>query len=412
MKSLLALVCGLILIGQSQSIQASETEIDVHGYLSRGYMKSSKYNYLAEGSKNGTTKWGEVAVNFGYQAHDRLRIGFQILARELGTDGRYKPELDWGFLDYEVNDWLSIKYGRFFAAWGFHNDGRDADVLRNSILLPQSVYTEDNRSIALLKGFQLHGTIDLDENNSLDYQYAQGNNDINSASSLNRDIRNTLNAQYSAAIFGATAGVPGGPFNIANPITSLDVNMNKVVNWGVVWNTQLEGLRIGYSTFEPDIDINAKVQVIGNQYTFYDFTEPFKIVSLEYVLDDFWTYTYEHLSYAVDTVTAKGRKPFLKVQSYYHQVTYMTESNYEFGLIRSVGYNDTYTGKKAIDLYTKDLGFTVRTDIQDNVTLKLEYHKMSGTGELRPLLNSTLPTSANNLGKNWDMFMAKVTYKF
>lgn len=408
MKLLLIIVFGLILATQNQQTQASETEIDVHGYISRGYMKSSKYNYLAEGSKDGTAKWGEIAVNFGYQAHDRLRVGFQILARELGANGQYEPELDWGFLDYEINDWISVKYGRFFAAWGLHNDGRDADILRNSILLPQSVYTENNRSISLMKGLQLYGTFDINENNSIDYQIMQGNNDIESSSILNNDIRNTLNKKYSSAIFTAS----GGTVNVSKPITALDVNMDSVLNWGVVWNTQFEGLRIGYSTFEPDIDINAQALVLGKQYTLYDFTEPFKIVSLEYTLDDSWMYTFEHLTYSIDTVTSSGRAPYQKNQGYYHQVTYMTQHEYELGLIRAVRYNNTFLGKQAIDLHTKDLGFTIRSDIADNATLKLEYHKMSGTGELRPLLNNPLPTAANNQGNSWDVFMAKVTYKF
>ena len=384
MKILLTLVCGLILIGQSQTLQASETEIDVHGYLSRGYMKSSKYNYLADNSKDGTTKWGEIGINFGYQAHDRLRIGFQVLARELGNAGNYEPHLDWGFLDYQLNEYAAIKYGKFFTPWGFYNEGRDVDILRNSILLPQSIYKEDYRDISLMKGLELHGEIPIGENNSIEYRLAKGNMDFDKGATFLLDIKNDL----------------------GNP-ASVDMNINGFTSYGLVWNTWIEGLRLGLTSTEYDVDINATAR----PYILFDNTRNWEVASLEYTQNQ-WTYSFERLTAHFDQVFLGQTRPHWDIQSDYHQIIYRYNEKYEFGVVKTSEHNKTFENKSLIDQYLDDLGFTVRIDLTEDWTLKLEYHDMKGTNPLRALLNPTLPTPTNNLGENWDMFMAKVTYKF
>ncbi|MCO4783344.1 MAG: hypothetical protein KC646_13545 [Candidatus Cloacimonetes bacterium] len=403
-KTLLA--CGLLILSGPQDLKASETEIEVHGYMSRGYMKSDKYNYLAENSKDSTTKWGEIGINFGYQAHDRLRFGAQILARELGNAGEYNPELDWGFADYKLTDYASVKFGKFFVPWGLYNEGRDVDILRNSILPIQAVYNEDFRDISLLKGLELHGSFELGERNSIDYRLAKGNVDINSGSSLFKDVNFSLNKSYSAAILQATAGA----VNIANPVNSLDLNINGMTAYGLVWNTWVDGLRLGFTSMEPDIDINAQVAVIGPQYTKYDFTENFEVSSVEYTKDQ-WTYSFEKMTYLINAVTSTGSTPFLKNHAYYHQINYRLNDRYELGLVRQNDYSNVLKGKNTINLYQNDLAFTVRVDMSEDWVLKLEYHDLEGTALLRDILNPGV-TAAVNQGKDWDMIMAKVTYSF
>lgn len=400
------LTCGLLFLGGPQELAASESEIEVHGYLSRGYMKSSKYNYLADNSKDGTSKFGEIGINFGYQAHDRLRFGAQILARELGSAGKYDPKLDWGFADYQLTDYASIKYGKFFAPWGLYNEGRDVDILRNSILPVQAIYSEDFRDVSLMKGLELHGSFDLNERNSLEYRFAKGNVDVDSDSVLSRDINAGLNPLYSAGIAQAT----GGALNIANPITALDMNINGMSAFGLVWNTWIDGLRLSFTSMEPDIDINAQVQVLGPQYTGYDFAKNWNTSSLEYSKDQ-WTYAFEKTTYLIDTVTAQGRTPFLQKQAYYHQINYRLNDRYEFGVTRVNDYGNVLKGKNTIDLHHKDLAFTVRVDMAEDWVLKLEYHDLQGTGDLRTVLNPGVTATANQ-GENWDMIMAKVTYSF
>ncbi|MCJ8347180.1 OprO/OprP family phosphate-selective porin, partial [bacterium] len=351
---------------------------------------------------------GEIGINFGYQPHDRLRIGAQILARQLGSAGEYDPDLDWAFADYQLNDWVSVKFGKFFVPWGLYNEGRDVDILRNSILPNQAVYAEDFRDISLMKGLELHGTIELSENNSVDYRIAKGNTDFSEKSPLLLDTRITLDALYSAGISANT----GGLVNVANPITSLDMNINGFLAYGFVWNTWIEGLRLGHTSMEPDIDINAQIPAAlgGSQYTLYDFTKNLVVNSLEYTKDE-WTYAYEQLSYSIDTVTSQGRAPAFKAQTYYHQVTYRLNERYEFGVMKSNAYLNTLKGKTALDNYLNDLAFTVRVDMAEDWVLKLEYHDMKGLDSLRTSLNPGLTATANQ-GKDWDMLMAKVTYSF
>ena len=56
--------------------------VAIHGFVSQGYLKTDDVNYLAE-TKKGTYQFNEAGLNFNYSL-DKLRVGAQILSRDLG----------------------------------------------------------------------------------------------------------------------------------------------------------------------------------------------------------------------------------------------------------------------------------------------------------------------------------------
>jgi len=60
-----------------------QLKIDIHGYISQGFMYSNHNNYLADTEK-GTFQFNELGINFSDDLTDRLRIGIQLAARDLG----------------------------------------------------------------------------------------------------------------------------------------------------------------------------------------------------------------------------------------------------------------------------------------------------------------------------------------
>ncbi|PCJ21321.1 MAG: hypothetical protein COB02_01680 [Candidatus Cloacimonadota bacterium] len=373
-------------------------------------MNSSKYNYLADNSTDGTSQFGEVGFNFSTQPHERLHLGFQILARELGSTGKYEPRLDWGFADYQINKYISLKVGRFFSPWGLHNEGRDVDILRNTIIPVEVIYSEDAREISLMKGLELHGNFNIGKKNNLEYRFAKGNIDINLNSRFSLELESRLSNLYSKFIVAK-----GGPL-IANPLTQIDMNIDHITAYGFVWNTWVDGLRLSYTSFEPDIDINAQIDISAQaqlpspQYTFYDFSKDFKTLSLEYVKNK-WSYTYERLTYAVDAYTILGKIPLSDVFSYYHQITHRFNEKYELGIVKAKSKNKLKTNQGRIDDSINDLAFTIRVDLDESWVFKVEYHDLKGIGSLRTTINPGL-SNTNNQGVNWDMIVAKVTYSF
>src|SRR5262249_32905537 len=138
------------------SVQPAKSEADdvdllaleVHGFISPGFIVSTDNNYLSE-SKHGSFKLSEVGLNFTKPLTETLRAGIQLFARDLGRSGNYSAKFDWYYLDYRWRDWLGIRAGRVKVPFGLYNDINDIDPARVPILLPQSVYPVTNRDFLL-----------------------------------------------------------------------------------------------------------------------------------------------------------------------------------------------------------------------------------------------------------------------
>ena len=110
--------------------------LEVHGFVSQGYLRSTDNNYLAK-TEDGTTEFNDVAINVSTTLTDKLRVGCQFLARDLGDAGNNKVVLDWGYGDYHFRDEIGIRIGKVKRPMGFYNEGRDVDILRTWVLLPR-----------------------------------------------------------------------------------------------------------------------------------------------------------------------------------------------------------------------------------------------------------------------------------
>ena len=84
-------------------------------------MESSGNNFLDSDSEDGTFEINEVGLTFNATVTDKLRIGAQILSRDLGEDGNNDIELDWAFGDYRVTDRFGVRAGKLKLPIGLYN---------------------------------------------------------------------------------------------------------------------------------------------------------------------------------------------------------------------------------------------------------------------------------------------------
>src|SRR5687768_9494733 len=98
---------------------AGEQKVEVHGFVSPGFILTTGNNYLAK-SKRGSFEFSEVGVNLTVPITDRLRTGVQLFARDLGPIGNYAPRADWYYLDYRLADWFGIRAGRVKIPFGLY----------------------------------------------------------------------------------------------------------------------------------------------------------------------------------------------------------------------------------------------------------------------------------------------------
>src|ERR1044071_1140230 len=199
-----------------------EAALQVHGFASQGALLTSDNNYLAH-TERGSLEFTEAGINFTKPFGDDLSMGTQLFARDLGSTGSYSVTFDWLYLDYHWQDWLGMRAGRVKLPYGLYNDTSDIDAAQPVILLPQSVYPAVNRNFFLAQtGLELYGYRSLGTAGALDYHV------------------------YAGTLYLSI------PDSNGLHIESLDVPY--IAGARVVWETPVEGLRIGGSALSGEID--------------------------------------------------------------------------------------------------------------------------------------------------------------
>ncbi|RLC03008.1 MAG: hypothetical protein DRI57_29555, partial [Deltaproteobacteria bacterium] len=135
----LTVFISIMLIGNLRAFEIPK--IDIHGFVSQGFLKTDQNNYLGD-TEDGTFQFNEMGINFSTKLPKRLRIGLQFFSRDLGQEGNNDIVLDWAYADYRWKEWLGFRIGKIKVVYGLYNETRDMDMLRASVMLPQSVYTE------------------------------------------------------------------------------------------------------------------------------------------------------------------------------------------------------------------------------------------------------------------------------
>jgi hypothetical protein len=164
-----ACLCPGLITLQAQEFKIFERTVQVHGFVSQGFVYTNDNNWLTMKSSQGSGAFTDFGVNLTSRITAKLLVGAQGYDRNLGQLGQYHPSLDWAVADYRFKTWFGVRGGKVKTTLGLFNDTQDLDFLRPFALLPQSVYPTDLRdaTIAHLGGdiygsiFSKHGLGDL-----------------------------------------------------------------------------------------------------------------------------------------------------------------------------------------------------------------------------------------------------------
>lgn len=140
----------------SASVFALEhsTFLQIHGFLTQAYTLTSDNNfYGASSSGNGSFDASEIGLNASWRPNGETLLSAQILSRRAGEISDGDPMLDYGFVDYRVisneKNIVGFRVGKTKNPFGIYNDTRDVAFTRPSIILPQSIYFDRTRDLAL-----------------------------------------------------------------------------------------------------------------------------------------------------------------------------------------------------------------------------------------------------------------------
>ncbi len=390
-----------------------QDNIQMHGFASQGYLISSDNKYLGN-SKDGSFEYNEIGINFSVLINDDLRFGTQFFSRDLGDYGANELSVDWGFLDYTYRDWLGCRAGRIKMPYGLYNRQRDADMLRTSILMPQSVYTEGLRGFVVgFYGFSLYGTKNLDAFGYIDYEVFTGTFDVPANSPFVTESLEKVkysDPQYYIQLI-----------NLGVDVTDISIVITHTEGGMLVWNTPLDGLRLGVT------DLIGEVEYELGQASIPANLNGFLVISAEYDIGDV-TFTAEHLGIDIETDVDTGGavSETVKIEGYYGAVSWDIAKWITVGAAYGEYFPnaDDKDGSEIVkapddppadydgplpDYYAwqKDITASIRLNVNEYWCFKFETHFYDGLG-----LTSIAQNPPDESEQNWILYLFKTSLTF
>ena len=178
---LTALSANIIQAEDNKSFSNSQ-DFQLHGFISQGIIDVDGSDFVND---DGTlsTELTEVGLNFSYQLTNKFRLAGQVVYLDGGN--RYA---EGGRIDYALIDWsaytnehwqANVYLGRFKNNHWLYSSSRDIPFARPSIILPQSVYFDGFRDIAVgSDGIATKLSYSNDDYGNFDWQLSYGKSPI------------------------------------------------------------------------------------------------------------------------------------------------------------------------------------------------------------------------------------------
>ncbi len=369
-----------------------DNRLQVHGFFSQGMIKTSDNNFLGD-SHNVSFDFREIALNASYRALPNLQFSSQLMSHFAGASDTGGVDADYAFVDWTVasGEWGrgGIRAGRVKNPYGLYNTTRFVPFTRPGIILPQSIYFERTRKLAI-------------SSEGAEFYFDWLNNIGTLGVNIVLGWPNADDKATEVAFFGRD--FPGKPDPHFTQLYQLNFE-GADKNWRVA--ATLADVNYSYISGGKNDPLKA------GEFNFTPY-----IFSAQYEAET-WSFTTE---YAVrpssfnDFGLISNRK--ITGESFYVQATYnllpkidlLTRYDVAF-LNRADRDGETYaaqTGRPAFTQFSMDWTLGIRYDITPAIMLRAEYHNIDGTAML-PTLDNPNP---QQLVRHWDMGMVLVSFRF
>lgn len=397
----------LCLACASLAVSQNAQNLSTGGFVSVGYLESSRYNYLAD-TEGGTYDFIELGLNASWTPANRTTINGQAFLWELGPYGNYEPIIDYLFLDYSHSREFGFQVGRIKREFGLYTHIQDIDLARTCVILPHGIYDPRYRDFSVsLDGVAGYGEFQLRGNQRLSYNLYAGR------------VKSSTEGGLSGFTLTAVSRI-----TIDNEIELDDTGKN--IGGQIWYYPNIDGLRLGYAhtnyegfsmitrgrfpDFLPDPFLAGQELVNETSNLVYDLDQ----LSLEYFKGD-WNFAAEyHQSEAtLNLLRTVGGVPIANGPTDTVYTAWYASLSKRFGSLE-VGFtytempNDSGGFDEGNAAYQNDHQVSLRYDVTDNWILKLEVHSIEGTKRLfnqygqNPVLDRD----------NWTLWAAKSTFTF
>lgn len=391
-----AVVLAAFLIGALSTRAAvsvgSKGTVQVGGFFSQGYLKSSGNNHPVE-AKDGTWDFREMGLNVSTTVGSHIRLGAQGFAQRLGNYGNDKVLLDWAVADYNFRQEIGIRVGRIKYPKGLYGETLDLDALRPSVFLPMGIYNPVLRDFSSsFDGAMIYGNLSAGSLGTVDYKLFYG------------DIK--MNTRMGVADYFNNASLFASP-----GVSSLSVD--SVSGAALDWSTPVSGLKVhlSYSKLSK-VEGRGQFAAVPVLPILLQVSPAYTTVGVEYVRNE-WTFAAEWMqqdgSSLIQAIPALNTVGEFGSESSYVSVARRLGDKWEVGSSYSFSENlhpSAGTAKKDKEL--KDWAVSVRYNVNENIVVKLEHHWIDG----RYNLFNTAKTPNPTIKDTSSFFAAKTTLSF
>lgn len=386
------LLVGLLAASPARADELAGPRYQIQGFAAQSLIASTNNQFFGDSKDGVSTEFTEAGLHGTWQLLNDLRLSGQVLYRHAGKSDQEGlrvdyAQADWQFYQTEVSQ-LGLKFGKVKLPYGLYNETRDVPFTRPGILLPQSVYFDNSRSLLLAApGVFMHGA-SVQTYGATDFSLGWVRPDFNSES-----------VEYN--FLGIDR--PGKLEGKESFITRL--------RWDTPTDTTL---MLTYADLEANYAPGTSDLLAAGSLRYRNL-----LATAQQRLDTV-TLTAE---YSEPSVDYRGFGPHLPdahgdLQAYYLQGEWRFHPAWELMLRHDVLYrrkNDksgqqfqASTSLPAHTEFARDWTLGLRWDATPSLMLRAEYHHVDGTGWLPG------PDNPDYFSREqrWNMLLLQATYRF
>ncbi|MBL4900400.1 MAG: hypothetical protein JKX76_12335, partial [Colwellia sp.] len=339
----------------------------------------------------------EIGLNASYQLSSSFRLAGQVVYLDGGNRYNDGIRVDYALLDwsaYSNENWqVNLYLGRYKNYHWLYSSTRDIPFTRPSIILPQSVYFDGFRDIAVgADGVAVKVRHSSDSLGDFDFNLSTG------VSSISDEQTKILLSDFALG----------------------DMKQTYDLQASLYWQPLLSPWRLGIALLDGDFEYNSAEQ--GDTFINANITLQRYIANVLYEGES-WEFSSEIFQehFIFSDFYYDGFSQDTVGQGMYVQSQYKVNNDLTL-LLRYEHFYANKDDKKGHDLedntqglvpsyfaYQHDATVGFSYDLAENLRMQFEYHYIEGTARLTPVVS---PNPQINNSKNWQLWAAQLMYWF
>jgi len=381
---------------QEDKSSSNSSDLQLHGFISQGLIDVDGSDFVNDDGSL-STELTELGLNASYQLTNKLRLAGQVVYLDGGNRYAQGARVDYALIDWSAftnENWqANIYLGRFKNNHWLYSSSRDIPFARPSIILPQSVYFDGFRDIAVgSDGIASKISYSSDDYGNFDWQISYGSSPIS-------DEQTT---------------------NILSELALGTAEQDYDAQTSLYWQPAFSSWRFGISLLDAGFTYDSVGQSNGDYFFDADFAFQFYTMNALYE-GETWEFSGElyQQRFTIDDFYFPGFELDNVGQGFYLQSRYKLTGK----MTLLARYEDFYLNKddkdgKVLEQTTgtpyyfgfhKDITLGLNYDVTSNFSARMEYHWVKGAGRLTPVV---VPNIIINDSEDWEMWAVQLMYWF